>query len=241
MNAYNSMPCTIAYDVGFETVSEIEVRSLELDGIDITESTSRVYPQGKVACHIIGYISKISSTKLEDYRSQGYPNDAFIGADGIENSLEDQLSPYIAYRQGQRVVEVNTRGKVVRELSYTAPTDGNSVVLTIDVDLQKVMAEALEDNIEEIRERQEKDIASDRCSHESATLILASATPSILSFAKARRGDYMLLEMPRRVQDRPMPEVQLVDMRTELETGNRSVLSRALSSALISCMQKELR
>ena len=83
-----------------------------------------------------------------------------------------------------------------------------------------------------------REVARSRCDREGATLILASATPSILSFAKARRGDYMLLEMPRRVQDRPMPEVQLVDMRTELETGNRSVLSRALSSALISCMQK---
>ena len=155
MNAYNSMPCTIAYDVGFETVSEIEVRSLELDGISITEGYSRVYPQGTTASHTIGYVSKISSTALEDYRSQGYPTDAIVGASGIESSLESQLSPYIEYRQGSRTVEVNTRGKVVRELSYTAPVDGNSVQLTIDVDLQKVMREALIDNIEEIREKQE--------------------------------------------------------------------------------------
>ena len=155
MNAYNSMPCTIAYDVGFETVSEIEVRSLELDGISITEGYSRVYPQGTTASHTIGYVSKISSTALEDYRSQGYPTDAIVGASGIESSLESQLSPYIEYRQGSRTVEVNTRGKVVRELSYTAPVDGNSVQLTIDVDLQNVMREALIDNIEEIREKQE--------------------------------------------------------------------------------------
>jgi penicillin-binding protein 2 len=136
--------------VGYETVSEVEVRSLDLMGIDVEESSSRVYPQGETACHIVGYTSKISSTQLETYQNQGYPNDAYIGSDGIERSLEDQLSPYIEYRQGIRTVEVDTRGKAVRELSYTAPTDGNSVVLTIDAGLQNVMRQALIDTIDSI-------------------------------------------------------------------------------------------
>ena len=80
-----------------------------------------------------------------------------------------------------------------------------------------------------------REIANSRCERENATLILASATPSILSFARARRGDYMLLEMPRRVQDRPLPEVEIVDMREELENGNRTVLSNALRKALKNC------
>ena len=77
-----------------------------------------------------------------------------------------------------------------------------------------------------------REVAFSRCERENATLILASATPSILSFARARRGDYILLEMPRRVNDRPLPEVQIVDMREELEGGNRTVLSGALRKAL---------
>ena len=52
----------------------------------------------------MGYTSKISATQLESYQNQGYPNDAYIGSDGIERSLEDQLSPYIQYRQGTRAV-----------------------------------------------------------------------------------------------------------------------------------------
>ena len=43
MNAFNSMPVTIAYNVGFETVSEIESKSIELDGIDIEESLSLIH------------------------------------------------------------------------------------------------------------------------------------------------------------------------------------------------------
>ncbi len=83
-----------------------------------------------------------------------------------------------------------------------------------------------------------REVALSRCEREMATLILASATPSVLSFAKARRGDYMLLEMPRRVNDRPLPEVELVDMREELENGNRTVLSGALRAALKQCAAK---
>ena len=80
-----------------------------------------------------------------------------------------------------------------------------------------------------------REVAQERCSRENATLILASATPSILSFARARRGDYTLLEMPRRVMDRPLPEVEIVDMREELEAGNRTVLSALLRKALKDC------
>ena len=80
-----------------------------------------------------------------------------------------------------------------------------------------------------------REVALWRCERENATLILASATPSVLSFARARRGDYMLLEMPRRVQGRPLPEVEIVDMRAELENGNRTVLSAALRKALKDC------
>ncbi len=81
-----------------------------------------------------------------------------------------------------------------------------------------------------------REIAGKRCSREGATLLLASATPSILSFAKARRGDYTLLEMPHRILSRPLPEVELIDMRQELEHGNRTVLSGPLRRALRDCM-----
>lgn len=83
-----------------------------------------------------------------------------------------------------------------------------------------------------------REVAAWRTENEHATLLLASATPSILSFAKARRGDYTLLEMPHRVNDRPMPEVTVVDMRHEIENGNRSVFSGLLMQKLRECMNR---
>ncbi len=83
-----------------------------------------------------------------------------------------------------------------------------------------------------------REVAQSRCEREGATLILASATPSVLSFARARRGDYRLLEMPSRVGNRSLPEVDIVDMRQELEAGNRSVLSGALQRGLTACVRE---
>jgi primosomal protein N' (replication factor Y) len=81
-----------------------------------------------------------------------------------------------------------------------------------------------------------REVAQSRCQREGGVLLLSSATPSILTFAKAMRGDYTLLEMPSRVMDRPLPEVFLVDMRKELEAGNRSIFSTLLLSKLRECM-----
>jgi penicillin-binding protein 2 len=163
MSSFTSKPVVIAEDVGFECVSLIESMSVELDGISVQTSSERVYPQGTTACHAIGYVSKINDeSSMETYQAKGYPNDATVGVAGIEYSMEDQLSQYVEYRQGERVVEIDTRGKIVRELSYTEPDDGNSVVLTIDVDLQNVMSTALKARIEAIHKEQEELVASDR-------------------------------------------------------------------------------
>ena len=170
MNNYNSTPVAIAYDVGFETVSEIEARSMELDGMSAEESSTRVYPQGRTAAHAVGYVGRINTqSDMEEYTAKGYPSDALVGVSGIEKSMEDQLSPYVSYRQGERVVEIDTRGKIVREISYTAPVDGNSVVLTIDSELQDVMREALQDVINDINYQQRVVMSGERWQRNNAS------------------------------------------------------------------------
>ncbi|NLB37809.1 MAG: primosomal protein N' [Clostridiales bacterium] len=83
-----------------------------------------------------------------------------------------------------------------------------------------------------------REVAFSRANREGAALLLASATPSVLSFARAARGDMMLLEMASRVHDRPMPEVTLVDMREELRLGNKGIFSDALVRGLTDCLDQ---
>jgi len=82
-----------------------------------------------------------------------------------------------------------------------------------------------------------REIARSRAQREGAALLLASATPSILSFAKAQRGDYMLLEMLSRVNLHQMARVSLVDMREELRLGNRGMFSSLLLLRLQACIK----
>ena len=72
-----------------------------------------------------------------------------------------------------------------------------------------------------------------------ATLVLGSATPSVESYYQAKKAKYRLHEMPNRVGNRPMANVTVVDMREELKTGNRSVLSGVLREAIEKRLQKK--
>jgi primosomal protein N' (replication factor Y) len=78
-----------------------------------------------------------------------------------------------------------------------------------------------------------RDVAIMRASQVGATVILGSATPSLESRYNVDRGKYRLLELPERVERRPMPEVQLIDMRAEfLDTRKQNTFSRRLLDEL---------
>lgn len=81
-----------------------------------------------------------------------------------------------------------------------------------------------------------REIALSRVRREGGVLLLASATPSLLSFAKALRGKYTLLEMPDRANGSPLPHVDIVDMREELRLGNKGIFSLLLQDKLKKCL-----
>jgi primosomal protein N' (replication factor Y) (superfamily II helicase) len=74
-----------------------------------------------------------------------------------------------------------------------------------------------------------RNVAVVRAKFSNAAVVLGSATPSLESYFNAKKNRYALLEMPDRVEKRPLPEVELVDMRQEFqETGSENVVSRKL-------------
>ncbi|BDG48100.1 primosomal protein N' [Parageobacillus sp. KH3-4] len=77
-----------------------------------------------------------------------------------------------------------------------------------------------------------RDVAIYRARVHGCPVVLGSATPSLESFARAKKGVYQLLTLPKRISDNGMPDVHIVDMREELRSGNRSMFSRALFEKL---------
>ena len=157
-NAFLSLPVPFAEDVPYETVSEIEGRSMSMPWVGITMGDKRVYPNGSLAATVIGYTGKIQDAEyyFSDLKPAGYAMNDYIGQAGIENSMENWLTANITDRQGARVVEVDPQGKVTRELSYIPPQDGNTVKLTINAQYQAAAERYIRDNVNSSRDRQEE-------------------------------------------------------------------------------------
>jgi primosomal protein N' (replication factor Y) len=78
-----------------------------------------------------------------------------------------------------------------------------------------------------------RDIAVVRASMANAVVMLGSATPSLESYFNAKKNKYALVELPDRVEQRPLPEVEIIDMRQEFqETGHEQVISRKLANEI---------
>ena len=168
LNNYRAYePITIAYDVSMEVVAEIKLRADELTGLQTSQSTTRVYPRGTTAAHILGYLGRTATEEM--VKEKGYSYDDYIGVSGIEYTMEEYLTGSTNQRKGERVLEKNKNGSAIRELSYTPAKDGDDVMLTIDINLQTVVEKALEDLIAKIDEKEEKQLLERYADYEKAT------------------------------------------------------------------------
>ena len=82
------------------------------------------------------------------------------------------------------------------------------------------------------------DVAAYRAKQFGSPMLLGSATPSLLSYYRALSGRYTLLELPSRVQNRPLPAVEVIDMRQEFQAGNNGIFSGKLAQYLGECLEK---
>ena len=84
-----------------------------------------------------------------------------------------------------------------------------------------------------------REVAIERARIDEAFVILGSATPSTESFYKASTGEFKLLSMETRVAERPLPECEIIDLREELNSGNRSMFSRRLFDLMKDRLEKK--
>ncbi|ADH99199.1 primosomal protein N' [Salisediminibacterium selenitireducens] len=84
-----------------------------------------------------------------------------------------------------------------------------------------------------------RDVALKRGELYNCPVILGSATPSLESYARAKKGVYTLIEMEKRVNDVQMPDVEIIDMKDELRSGNRSMFSEKLLEAMKQRIDKQ--
>ncbi|MDO9191633.1 MAG: penicillin-binding protein 2 [Undibacterium sp.] len=128
-----------------DEVARFTAQRFRFPGVDIQARLFRQYPLGDVASHVIGYIGRISQNDAEliDEMEDGsnYNGTNYIGKEGLEKSYEKILHGNTGFEE----VEVSAGGRAVRTLSRNAPTSGKNLILSVDIELQKVIEEAFGD------------------------------------------------------------------------------------------------
>ncbi|MFO1265068.1 MAG: penicillin-binding protein 2 [Rhodoferax sp.] len=120
-------------------VARFAAQRFRFPGVEIKARLFRNYPYGELASHVIGYIGRINQAekaKIEDDDNQAnYRGTEYIGKLGVEQSFESQLHG----TTGVERVETSAGGRAVRKLASTPSTPGNTVMLSIDIKLQKLV------------------------------------------------------------------------------------------------------
>ncbi|WP_274361551.1 primosomal protein N' [Paenibacillus thermotolerans] len=151
---------------------------------------------------------------------------AFKGRFGDEVAvMHSRLSTGERYDEWRKIAEGKVRIAIGARSAVFAPFTNIGLII-IDEEHESSYKQ------EESPKYHARDVALRRGNMHGAAVVLGSATPSLETYLAARQGKYALLEMQERVNGKPLPAVEIVDMRSELKDGNRAMFSRRLREAL---------
>ncbi len=135
-----------ASDVSNELASEIMEKGHLFPGVELQIDSVREYPDGTLAPHVLGIVGPISEEEYQAGKDKGYSLNDKVGKSGIEAAFESELKGH----KGEKVITIDSSGTKT-EKYIKEPVQGNTLVLTIDKDIQKVVQNALAKKIQELQ------------------------------------------------------------------------------------------
>jgi penicillin-binding protein 2 len=125
-----------------DEVARFTAQRFRFPGVEVQARLFRQYPLGEVASHVLGYIGRINQNEANAIEASddaaNYTGTDHIGKEGLEKSYEHQLHGQTGYEE----VERSAGGRAIRTLSRTPPVPGSNLILSVDIELQKVIEEA---------------------------------------------------------------------------------------------------
>ena len=138
------VPITVADRLTWDSFSRINLNAPILPGVTPDVGLSRIYPRDTDFAHVVGYVGPVSEKDLEGLENPDpllrIPNFQ-IGKSGIEKWMEDDLRG----SAGTKKIEVNSVGRVMRDLERNEGTPGEDLLLTVDADVQNFIQARLGD------------------------------------------------------------------------------------------------
>ncbi len=182
---------------------------------------NKVINQNKTAIMLVPEIA-LTPQMLKQLRAR-FGNDAAILHSGL--SAGERFDEWWRLRNGEARIAIGARSAIFAPLE-------NLGLIIIDEEHDGSYTSESSPRYSTI------DVAEYRAKITGAKLVLGSATPSIESFKKANDGEYNLIELPDRINKRPLPVIEIVDMRKEVRRGNNSPFSSALKAELEEVLSK---
>ncbi len=139
-------PTVILPDATFEEISVLEEHRIDFPNLIIQSSPKRYYPEGPMVASFVGTIGEVSDSELALPAFAGYKPGQLVGKQGLEREYESTLRG----REGSRFVEVDARGRVVRDLGTRdelEPQQGKPLYTNIDLELQEYIARLFGDSL----------------------------------------------------------------------------------------------
>jgi len=134
------LPVEVRDKLNWDEVSTIELNLAKLPGVFIQGGDLRSYPYKEATAHIVGYVGRVTESEMDKDKSPLLSMPGFqVGKSGIEVEYEEILQG----KPGSAEVEVNVHGRTVRELSRTASTQGDRLILSIDAEYQRFVQQRL--------------------------------------------------------------------------------------------------
>ena len=131
-------PALVRADVPLAVVAALEERRLDIPGLIIQTEPKRWYPDSAAVAHLLGYVGEVTEAERLQPRFASVRLGGLVGKDGVERQYDDTLRG----RDGERFVEVDALGRMVREgTAALAPEAGPTLHTTIDIDLQRYIAQ----------------------------------------------------------------------------------------------------
>jgi penicillin-binding protein 2 len=138
-------PVTVARYIQEATAFLLAEDAVNLPGVQLVLEPIRDYPSGALTSHLVGYMGHIPEEQLTQYEEKGYLQNEQVGLAGLETSFEDELRGEL----GRQTIEVDVNGRRVRTVGEPEPAQpGHNLVLSLDLDLQRAAAEALQEALD---------------------------------------------------------------------------------------------
>ncbi len=122
--------------------TELKEKLLQIPGIKITTTKSRVYPLGEAAAQLIGYVQNITAEELKNNQDKGYTSNSVIGRAGLEKQYEERLKG----TDGLEIYIENENGEKKAEIAKIDVQNGENIKLTIDSEIQQKLYEELKND-----------------------------------------------------------------------------------------------